>query len=182
MRFVQNVIYQSALCHPTVTWQVQQNNRPWFSIAPGKTAQEILPQLLSSVRPGDLQGLSREVSQAEINASIQGRAGKADYTVPTVEARSAVPRQNQIELVVGLPERCHRRRPDWVRVAVNGRCVSVSGDSGQPAGNGLRSLPELEQAILSAFGKCSLVIATPFVLCICGLPRSKLIGIVIPQK
>jgi DNA mismatch repair protein MutL len=151
MRFVQNVIYQSALCHPTVTWQVQQNNRPWFSIAPGKTAQEILPQLLSSVRPGDLQGLSREVSQAEINASIQGRAGKADYTVPTVEARSAVPRQNQIELVVGLPERCHRRRPDWVRVAVNGRCVSVSGDSGQPAGNGLRSLPELEQAILSAF-------------------------------
>ncbi|MEM9087460.1 MAG: DNA mismatch repair endonuclease MutL [Cyanobacteria bacterium P01_F01_bin.53] len=29
-------------------------------------------------------------------------------------------------LAVGLPDRCHRRRPDWVRVAINGRPVEVS--------------------------------------------------------
>ena len=29
-------------------------------------------------------------------------------------------------LAVGLPDRCHRRRPDWVRVAINGRPVTVS--------------------------------------------------------
>ncbi len=29
-------------------------------------------------------------------------------------------------VAVGLPDRCHRRRPDWVRVAINGRPVDVS--------------------------------------------------------
>ncbi len=28
-------------------------------------------------------------------------------------------------LAIGLPDRCHRRRPDWVRVAINGRPVAV---------------------------------------------------------
>jgi DNA mismatch repair protein MutL len=40
--------------------------------------------------------------------------------------------------VLGLPDRCHRRRPDWVKVATNGRLV--------------RS-PELEQTILTAMAK-----------------------------
>ena len=43
-----------------------------------------------------------------------------------------------ISLVVGLPDRCHRRRPDWVRVAINRRMVKS---------------PELEQTILSAFNR-----------------------------
>ncbi|WP_019486979.1 DNA mismatch repair endonuclease MutL, partial [Kamptonema formosum] len=43
-----------------------------------------------------------------------------------------------LDLVIGLPDRCHRRRADWVKVAVNGRIV--------------RS-PELEQTILTAFGR-----------------------------
>lgn len=38
--------------------------------------------------------------------------------------------------VIGLPDRCHRGRPDWVKVAVNGRMVM---------------LPDLEQAMLQAF-------------------------------
>ena len=29
-------------------------------------------------------------------------------------------------LAVGLPDRCHRRRPDWIRIAINGRPVEVS--------------------------------------------------------
>lgn len=39
-------------------------------------------------------------------------------------------------LVVGLPDRCHRPRPDWVKIAVNGRVVQV---------------PELEQTVQAAF-------------------------------
>ncbi|WP_410503869.1 DNA mismatch repair endonuclease MutL [Leptolyngbya sp. BL0902] len=38
--------------------------------------------------------------------------------------------------VIGLPDRCHRARPDWVKVAVNGRVVS---------------LPDVEQGVIQAF-------------------------------
>lgn len=31
-----------------------------------------------------------------------------------------------IYLAIGLPDRCHRRRPDWIRTAINGRPVEVS--------------------------------------------------------
>jgi DNA mismatch repair protein MutL len=43
-----------------------------------------------------------------------------------------------LHLVIGLPDRCHRHRPDWVKVAINGRIIKS---------------PELEQTILSAFHK-----------------------------
>ncbi|MBE9063777.1 DNA mismatch repair endonuclease MutL [cf. Phormidesmis sp. LEGE 11477] len=39
-------------------------------------------------------------------------------------------------LAIGLPDRCHRRRPDWVRVAINGRPVAVD---------------ELTQTLMSGF-------------------------------
>jgi DNA mismatch repair protein MutL len=38
--------------------------------------------------------------------------------------------------VIGLPDRCHRPRADWVKVAVNGRVVT---------------LPDLEQSLIQAF-------------------------------
>lgn len=118
MRGVQTIIHNHALCHPQVTWQVQQNNRLWFSIAPAEVAQDILPQLLATLRPGDL---------------CHHR-----FQIPDL------PGDNAVEVVLGLPDRCHRHRPDWVKVAVNGRCVQVSGeDAGQ-------SHP-LEQTILAAF-------------------------------
>ena len=119
LRAVQALIGQIALCHPHVTWQVWQNERLWFQISPG-SVQQILPQILSSVRASDLHGVEWEAAAldevAEANAN---RSGK-------------------IELILGLPDRCHRRRADWVRVAVNGRIV--------------RS-PELEQATVAAFSK-----------------------------
>ena len=121
LRAVQAVIHQQALCHPPVTWQVHQGDRPWFSIAPATTAQEILPQLLGTLRPGDLQRVTRSLP--------------APHT------------QNALDLVIGLPDRCHRRRPDWIRVAVNGRCVRVSGEQAPST----RTLRPLEQGILGAF-------------------------------
>ena len=33
--------------------------------------------------------------------------------------------QDNLYLAVGLPDRCHRRKPDWLRVAINGRPVEV---------------------------------------------------------
>jgi DNA mismatch repair protein MutL len=58
LRAVQAMIQQIALCHPHVTWQVQQNERPWFTLSPGTTAQQILPQILKQVRQTDLQHLT----------------------------------------------------------------------------------------------------------------------------
>lgn len=111
MKGVQTVIQQTALCHPHVTWQVWQNGREWFSIYPTANIRETLSQFLHRVRPSDLQELKIELNNFP-SASLSG--------------------------VIGLPDRCHRHRPDWVRVAVNGRIVKSS---------------ELEQTIFGAFHK-----------------------------
>jgi len=112
MKAVQTKIWQIALCHPHVTWQVWQNDREWFTLSPGATSGQLLPQILRGVRQSDLQELKLEVPQSSLGLKAQA-----------------------IQLVLGLPDRCHRHRPDWVRVAVNGRIVK---------------LPELEQSILKA--------------------------------
>ncbi|MEM6597802.1 MAG: DNA mismatch repair endonuclease MutL [Cyanobacteria bacterium P01_D01_bin.36] len=33
--------------------------------------------------------------------------------------------QDGLYLAIGLPDRCHRRKPDWLRIAINGRPVEV---------------------------------------------------------
>ena len=62
-----------------------------------------------------------------------------DKTSPIL---SKVRVQNQthstLNLVLGLPDRCHRHRPDWVKVAVNGRMIKS---------------PELEQTIVSSLAR-----------------------------
>ena len=119
LKAVQVIIGQIALCHPQVTWCVRQNQRPWFSISPGATAKQILPQILTSIHQNDLQLLTLEIETPQ-------------------EEKETDNSKSQLELVLGLPDRCHRRRADWVRVAVNGRVV--------------RS-PELEQTIFSAMSR-----------------------------
>ncbi|MBD2383985.1 DNA mismatch repair endonuclease MutL [Cylindrospermum sp. FACHB-282] len=109
MKAVQGIIQQIALCHPHVTYQIWQNDREWFTICPAATVGQLLPQLLPQVRQADLQEVKLELPQRQNSALM---------------------------LVIGLPDRCHRHRPDWVRVAINGRMVKS---------------PELEQTILSAF-------------------------------
>ena len=116
LREVQAIVQQLALSHPQITWQVQQNDRPWFSLWGGATARQILPQILRDVQLGDLQEL----------------------TVPLSNPSETIAQDSiaSLYLVLGLPDRCHRHRPDWVRVALNGRLIQ---------------LPELEQTILSSF-------------------------------
>ena len=49
--------------------------------------------------------------------------------------------EDRLYLAVGLPDRCHRRRPDWVRVAINGRAVEVSELSYAVMNSFRRTLP-----------------------------------------
>jgi DNA mismatch repair protein MutL len=120
LKAVQRLVEQIALCHPHLTWQVRQNDQPWFNISPGNNSQQILPQILKQVKVSDLQQLELEV---ETPANSESQIQKP---------------KSKIELVIGLPDRCHRRRPDWVKIAVNGRMVR---------------LPELETTILAAFSR-----------------------------
>jgi DNA mismatch repair protein MutL len=124
LRQVQMVIYHLALCHPQISWRIEKNDRPWFQIVAGKTAQQIIPQLLPKVRVNDLQYVDLSIPNLDLpSASIDGDSG------------DSVPK---IQLTLGLPDRCHRHRLDWVKVAVNGRIV--------------RS-PELEQTLISALAR-----------------------------
>ncbi|PZV16722.1 MAG: DNA mismatch repair endonuclease MutL [Leptolyngbya sp.] len=154
LKAVQATIHHIALCHPQVTWQVQQGDRGWFTLFSGKTARQILPQLLREVEVSDLQEVEqvagcgfqvsgkREEEKGERNLELKIfpaemlRVGKAS---PKNLQNSKFKIQNftpSLYLLLGLPDRCHRRRPDWVSVAVNGRLVH---------------LPEIEQTILAAF-------------------------------
>jgi DNA mismatch repair protein MutL len=111
LKTVQAVIQEMALAHPTVTWIVTQNDRSWIQIWPGKTAKQILPQLIRDLQPQDLVEWHDRVAGGEAGGAAGGK----------------------LLLLLGLPDRAHRHRPDWVKVAVNGRFVV---------------LPELEQTIL----------------------------------
>jgi DNA mismatch repair protein MutL len=127
LKAVQTLIQQIALTHPHVTWQIEQNDRTWFNICPSDRTENILPQILKQVKTGDLQWLTLEIPTPN----------ELDSTTEKSLAKIMRP-QSLIELVIGLPDRCHRRRADWIKVAVNGRMVRV---------------PELEQIILSAFSR-----------------------------
>ncbi|MEA5602029.1 DNA mismatch repair endonuclease MutL [Nostoc sp. UHCC 0252] len=130
MKAVQATIHQIAMCHPHVTWRIWQNDRQWFTISPAATTGQLLPQILPQVRQGDLQELKLEIPNPP-NSPLP----TPHSPLPT--PHSALSTQHSaLTLVVGLPDRTHRHRPDWVRVAINGRMVKT---------------PELEQTILSAF-------------------------------
>ncbi len=132
MRGIQLIIQQMALCYPQITWQVWQDSKLWIKISPGVTAKQILPQILSKIRLNDLQHIKQEIEEQEVEkASI-------DKLSFTQKKNSQFSDKQSLELVLGLPDRCHRRRPDWVKIAINGRVVKV---------------PELEQIIISSLAR-----------------------------
>lgn len=134
LKAVQLMLQQIAICHPQVAWQIRQGNNLFWHINPGVTAKDILPQILRGVRLSDLEQLTLKVSPP---ASREEREVLPFSNSESVITNYQLPDQS-LELVIGLPDRCHRRRPDWVKIGVNGRVVR---------------LPELEQTILSAFGR-----------------------------
>jgi DNA mismatch repair protein MutL len=116
MKAVQGIIQQIALCHPHVTYQIWQNDREWLTISSAATPGKLLPQILPQLHAGDLQELQLNLANSPIT--------------PTS------PPDSKLLLVVGLPDRCHRHRPDWVKIALNGRMIKS---------------PELEQTVFAAF-------------------------------
>lgn len=136
LRLVQQMIQRLALCHPQVTWQVEQDDRPWFSIWGSPSAKQLLPQLLRDVQPTDLQELRlvlNELPFSDIEPSQSWEPPKPE----TADSQAAVAPTltPTLYLLLGLPDRCHRHRPDWIKIAVNRRIVQ---------------LPEIEQTILAA--------------------------------
>jgi len=127
MKAVQETIVHLSLCHPAIAWQVCRDDRRWFSISPGRNAIDILSQVMRSIRPSDLQYL-----QWELDVGVNG----VDPSFPNTERANAI--RPYIELTVGLPDRCHRRRLDGVKIAVNGRVVRV---------------PDLERTVVAAFSR-----------------------------
>jgi DNA mismatch repair protein MutL len=118
MKAVQETIHQIALCHPQVTWQVWHGERLWINTSPAATMGKLLPQILNRVRQGDLHELSLNLANEIYKDNTNNN------------------NTNNIYLAIGLPDRCHRHRPDWVRLAVNNRMVKAT---------------ELEHTVLCAF-------------------------------
>jgi DNA mismatch repair protein MutL len=147
MRSIQSILQQIAICHPHVNWQLRQGNTPCFHVTPGSTAEHILPQFVRGVRASDLQYLkldlpaspeNQKAANLLVETQLVGSTVNHNYQLPLASSQFPIPNSQFLELVIGLPDRCHRRRPDWVKVGVNRRVV--------------RS-PELEQTILSAFAR-----------------------------
>ena len=147
MRSIQSILQQIAICHPHVNWQLRQGNTPCLHVTPGSTAEHILPQFVRGVRASDLQYLkldlpaspeNQKAANLLVETQLVGSTVNHNYQLPLASSQFQMPNSQFLELVIGLPDRCHRRRPDWVKVGVNRRVV--------------RS-PELEQTILSAFAR-----------------------------
>jgi len=113
LKSIQNLIYDLALCHPHLTCRLWKNDQPWFNLTPSHTAKNIFPQILNTIQNTDLQELNLNIS------------------VPNAP-------NSQLNLILGLPDRCDRSRPDWVKIAVNGRMIKY---------------PELEQTLLTAMSR-----------------------------
>ena len=130
LKGVQSVIQHLALCHPQVTWQVKQNQKPWFNLSPGSSPQQIFPQILKRVNLSDLQSV-------KLNLDTPNMEVCPDLEITDIKQAKNLPK-SQLELIIGLPDRCHRHRADWIKVAVNGRIVN---------------LPELEQTIIAGMAR-----------------------------
>ncbi|MBF2056138.1 MAG: DNA mismatch repair endonuclease MutL [Cyanobacterium sp. T60_A2020_053] len=109
---IQILIGEFALCHPQVTWQLLINDKLSLHINGKNQADHILLQLLKSINYTDLKAQKFSINNFS-----------EDHN-------------SQLEIVLGLPDRLSRPRPDWVKIGVNGRVIKS---------------PELESAIFSSF-------------------------------
>ena len=112
LKNIQTLISELALCHPHVTWTLFVNERSIFKISGSGTTQKILPQLVKTIEYSQLKSISKKINLPDGNSEAN------------------------LNLVVGLPDRLSRPRPDWIKIGINGRVVKC---------------PELESSIFSSF-------------------------------
>ncbi len=127
IRKVQLQIQQMAIANPQINWQVNLDNREWFTIWAGVNASEILPQIMNSIQ-------SHELAYKEF-AFIPMLPSEATHSKPLIPLSPTGRGGEGISITLGIPDRLSRRRPDWVKVILNGRVVNF---------------PELEQTIISS--------------------------------
>jgi DNA mismatch repair protein MutL len=97
-----------------------------------RSVQQMVQQLALG-HPG-VTWIVQQDDRSWFELSGGGMAQVVAQVLPNVQRGDlAVVRTGELELVLGLPDRVSRHRPDWVRLLVNGRQVR---------------LPELEQGIL----------------------------------
>ena len=53
LKTIQKTVYEIALSHPGLTWQVYHGQRLWVHLSPGETPQQLLPQMLPKYRESD---------------------------------------------------------------------------------------------------------------------------------
>ncbi|MEM1425261.1 MAG: DNA mismatch repair endonuclease MutL, partial [Cyanobacteria bacterium P01_H01_bin.130] len=140
LRAIQTTVQNAAIAHPHIAWQVYKQERRWLSLGPGETARDLVPQIVTSVRYSDLQ-YRRVVIPLPTSPKRSQTAESEESAAKTASANAAGADTANFEtanfdIVIGLPDRAHRWRLDWVRVMVNGRLVQM---------------PELVTAITSAF-------------------------------
>ncbi|MCS6813785.1 MAG: DNA mismatch repair endonuclease MutL, partial [Cyanobacteria bacterium] len=104
-----------------------------FTLYSGTTARQLLPQILKDVQSTDLQEMQQAISLAQAPTTNSPQLYPPGDLISNT---THPPNTPTLYLLIGLPDRCHRHRPDWVKVAVNGRCVQ---------------LLEIEQVILASF-------------------------------
>ncbi len=128
LKAIQSTIQNIALTHPQITWQIWQDDKLWFKFSPSNNSTSLLTQIIKGVSLSDLQFLQNKIELNQLNSQ--------EYL--TINIKSIKEKKAELELVIGLPDRCHRHKPDWIKVGINGRIV--------------RSLP-LENSIISAFAR-----------------------------
>jgi DNA mismatch repair protein MutL len=131
-RKLQLQIQHMAIANPQINWQVHLNDREWLTIWSGENASEILPQIISSVQPYDLICKTHKISPSSHPSFSE-----------------------KIYLTLGKPDRLSRRRPDWIKIILNGRVITF---------------PELEQTVLTALER--ILPRHRFPLCIVDLDLS----------
>ncbi len=109
---IQTIIGQLSLCHPHVTWQLFVDDKLTLYINGNNQTKKILPQLLKTIKYTDLTS-----QQIILNTPQENN-------------------KSFLDLVLGLPDRISRPRPDWVKIGLNGRVIKS---------------PELESIIYSSF-------------------------------
>ena len=115
LRAIQQSLYSLALCHPHITWQGVLDDRPWFTLWPGPSTLHLLPQILRRIQVTDLREICQPISLPESDGKLY--------------------------LLMGLPDRCHRRRPDGIFTALNGRMVQLPALTERVLATLRRSLP-----------------------------------------
>ncbi|KFF41198.1 MAG: DNA mismatch repair protein MutL [Candidatus Atelocyanobacterium thalassa isolate SIO64986] len=114
LKTIRNIIENASLCYPHVVWDAKLNGKSWINISPGKTSQQIIPQLLNQIHYNDLR-----------------------FTANKVQTPSC--KDGSINIVIGLPDRCHRSSSDWIKIGINGRIIKSY---------------QLEKTVIRSFGRC----------------------------